>query len=128
MSKGDLSLKQLFKGALREPFRDGNNDIVRVDNGNGKLVIVTRADAVIDKCISRAERGDMYAVKLIVDLIEPKELRIAVAHAITVEHTLNPILQSIVDKLLLTAPIATPVERVKLPDNEIVSGETDLPE
>ena len=118
MSKGELSLKQLFKGALSEPFRDANGDIVRFENGNGKLVIQSRADAVIDKCISRAERGDMYAVKLIVDLVEPKELRVAIAHAITVDHVLNPVLQSIVDKLVLPTPEHVQPERVRLPDDE----------
>ena len=95
------SLKQMFKTALKEIARDKNGDVIRVECPNGEYKLLTRNDLIIDKCISRAERGDMYAMKLIVDLCEPKELRIAVQSAITVEHKLNDVLQSIVDKLVI---------------------------
>ena len=95
------SLKELFKTALKEIARDKNGDVIREECANGEYKLLTRNDLIIDKCISRAERGDMYAMKLIVDLCEPKELRIAVQSAITVEHKLNDVLQSIVDKLVI---------------------------
>lgn len=95
------SLKVMFMNALKEIARDKNGDVIRVECPNGEYKLLTRGELVIDKCISRAERGDMYATKLIVDLVEPKELRIAVQSAITVEHKLSPILQTIVDKLVL---------------------------
>ncbi len=96
----NVSLKRIAKSMMREPFKDGNGEIVRVQLPNGTYHIVTRGEAVIDKAIARAERGDMYAFKQLLDLLEPRELRVAVAHAITVEHTLNPALQAVVDKLL----------------------------
>ena len=95
------SLKQMFKTALKEIARDKNGDVIREECANGEYKLLTRNDLIIDKCITRAERGDMYAMKLIVDLVEPKELRIAVQSAITVEHKLNDVLQSIVDKLVI---------------------------
>lgn len=93
-----IDFKRLTTAVLSEPAKDKDGNIIRVYE-NGVYRIVSRAEKIIDKWLSRAERGDMFAVKLLVDLIEPKQLRIAVAHAVTVEHTLNPVLQTIVDRL-----------------------------
>ncbi len=95
------SLKRMFMTALGELARDKDGNVIREVCANGEYKLLTRNDLIIDKCITRAERGDMYAMKLIVDLCEPKELRIAIQSAVTVEHNLNPVLQSIVDKLLI---------------------------
>lgn len=70
----------------------------------------------------------MYAMKLIVDLVEPKELRIAIQSAITVEHNLNPVLQSIVDKLLIPNELKQPEENLILEGggkNAVASPKTD---
>ena len=99
-TKSDL--KSMFTAQLKEHARDKNGTPITRPMVNGELMYITRGDVLIDKCISRAERGDMYAVKLIVDLLQPKELRIAVASAITIEHKLSEPLQAIVDKLLIT--------------------------
>ncbi len=95
-------LKQMFKEQLKEPARDKDGTPITRTMPNGELMTITRGDVVIDKCISRAERGDVYAVKLIVDLLQPKELRVNVNTAITIDHELSPQLQSIVDRLLLS--------------------------
>ena len=92
-------LKQMFKEQLKEQARDKDGTPITRTMPNGDVMYITRGDVVIDKCISRAERGDMYAVKLIVDLLQPKELRVNVNTAITVDHELSPQLQSIVDRL-----------------------------
>ena len=99
-TKSDL--KSMFTAQLKEHARDKNGTEITRPMVNGELMYITRGDVLVDKCISRAERGDMYAVKLIVDLLQPKELRIAVASAITIEHKLSEPLQAIVDKLLIT--------------------------
>lgn len=98
----NIDLKRMFRFELDKPARDKNGDVIREEDSEGMFRLVTRAEVVVDKAITRAERGDMYALKLIVDLIEPKQLRIAVAAAVTVEHGLNPALQAIIDKLLVT--------------------------
>jgi hypothetical protein len=92
-------------------FRQGLQSIA-VDS-EGKPIkrgrhLVTRGELIVDKCLTRAERGDMYAMKLIVDIVEPKQLRVAVEHAVTIEQKLNPILQAIVDRLSIDAP--TPIQ------------------
>lgn len=117
------SLKQMFKTALGEIARDKNGDVIREVCANGEYKLLTRNDLIIDKCISRAERGDMYAMKLIVDLCEPKELRIAVQSAITVEHKLNDVLQAIVDKMLITDIKADNVLKNAIPSR---AGDTRL--
>lgn len=96
------NLKAMFTEQLKEVAVDKEGNPFTRTMVNGEVMYLTRGDVVIDKCISRAERGDMYAVKLIVDLLQPKELRIAVASAITIEHKLSEPLQAIVDKLLIT--------------------------
>ena len=101
MSYTKGNLKAMFQEQLQERAVDKDGKPMLRKLPNGEYMNWTRGDQVIDKCISRAERGDMYAVKLIVDLLQPKELRVAVASAITIENKLSPALQSIVDRLLV---------------------------
>lgn len=122
------SLKRMFITALGELARDKDGNVIRELCPNGEYKLLTRNDLIIDKCIARAERGDMYAMKLIVDLVEPKELRIAIQSAITVEHNLNPVLQSIVDKLLIPNELKQPEENLILEGggkNAVASPKTD---
>ena len=98
-----FNLKRAFKQQLDSVAVDDKGNPITEWVVDDQYRTLTRGDVIVNKCIERAQRGDMYAVKLIVDLVEPKELRIAIAQAVTIEHKLNDTLQAIIDKVLLVA-------------------------
>lgn len=113
MAVKENTLKMLFKGAMGQPALDDEGNVIRFADSQGNLHIYTRGMRAVDEALRRAERGDMFAFKVIAEIVEPKSLRLQVDAAITHEHTLNPILQQIVDRLRLPAP------------KEVTDGEVD---